>query len=124
MSNLYCCVFGYNLNVMKNHLVYNVRTCPRYLSVNTIRLINTYILLLLSRSYSVLNYLVKFVCSHMTCRVFLNGQTIIFFYHEMVYWSVYFVVKATLCAESERKCRKSLNNTTSNVTGEIGWLLA
>ena len=31
-------VFGYNLNVMKNHLVYNVWKCPWYLSVNTIRL--------------------------------------------------------------------------------------
>ena len=48
------CVFGYNLNVMKNHLVWNVGTCPWYLSVNTIRLINTSVLLLLSRSYSVL----------------------------------------------------------------------
>ena len=55
MRNLYCCVFEYN-----------VRTCPRYLSVNTIRLINTYVLLLLSKN--TLCYLIK--CLQVTSGLF------------------------------------------------------
>ena len=46
--------------------------CPRYLSVNTIRLMNTYVLLLLSRSYSVLLVSIKLN----KCKYLLSNVTL------------------------------------------------